>query len=231
MRLQEEPFVAAFPPGWHYECVWETVTRQDAELLVKVFRAVCEKCLPTGSELTRLPLRPILHIMDAIVDKAKWHPHIYLRVLPYVPSGRASSSSCPLCSAALTRHIPLPRCASCVIRSSRRWVTRCTMLTTAAAAGAISACCMRLLFAEADVSHLCSVMPPERDQYRFKALAAAATTSPTRRATGFWYCEKKSVVYSAHLLFMNERAKACNPLYLAKDGRWNSQQTAGCRRM
>ncbi len=76
VRLQEEPFVAAFPMGWHYECVWETVTRQDAELLLKVFRAVCSTCAPAGCpaacELVLLPLPAVLRIMDAIVDNAKY---------------------------------------------------------------------------------------------------------------------------------------------------------------
>ncbi len=76
MRLQEQPFVAAFPLGWRYECVWETATRQDAELLLKVFRAVCCQCCAPGCELTQLPLPSILHAMDAIVDKAKYsHRH------------------------------------------------------------------------------------------------------------------------------------------------------------
>jgi hypothetical protein len=76
MRLQEEPFVVAFPIGWRYECVWETVTRQDAELLLKVFRDVCGACAPAGCsaacELVLLPLPAVLRIMDAIVDKAKY---------------------------------------------------------------------------------------------------------------------------------------------------------------
>ena len=67
--------MAAFATGWRYECVWETVTRQDAELLLKVFRTVCAACVPVGCggscELLLLPLQAILHIMDAIVDKAK----------------------------------------------------------------------------------------------------------------------------------------------------------------
>jgi hypothetical protein len=79
LRLQEEPFVAAFARGWRYECVWETVTRQDAELLLKVFRAVCDNCAPAGCcvgcELTRLPLRTILRIMDTIALKARFRPH------------------------------------------------------------------------------------------------------------------------------------------------------------
>ncbi len=38
VRLREEAFTAAFIDGWRYECVWEATTRQDAELIVKVFR-------------------------------------------------------------------------------------------------------------------------------------------------------------------------------------------------
>ncbi len=74
LRLQEEPFVTAYPLGWRYECVWETVTRQDAELLLKVFRAVC--CGGDGCcELLQLQLQTILSIMDAIVEKAKYQQH------------------------------------------------------------------------------------------------------------------------------------------------------------
>ena len=38
VRLQEDAFVATFIDGWSYECVWGTSTRQDSELIVKVFR-------------------------------------------------------------------------------------------------------------------------------------------------------------------------------------------------
>ena len=72
VRLQEDSFITAFATGWRYECVWETVTRQDADLLLKVFRAVCgAACGSSRCELLPLPLLAILQIMDAIVDKAK----------------------------------------------------------------------------------------------------------------------------------------------------------------
>ena len=38
VQLQQDSPVAAFNGGWFYECVWETSTRQDAELMFKVFR-------------------------------------------------------------------------------------------------------------------------------------------------------------------------------------------------
>ena len=38
VQLQQDSLVAAFNGGWFYECVWETSTRQDAELMFKVFR-------------------------------------------------------------------------------------------------------------------------------------------------------------------------------------------------
>ena len=41
LRLQEDSFVTSFPPGWRFMKVWETATRQDAELLVHVFRCCC----------------------------------------------------------------------------------------------------------------------------------------------------------------------------------------------
>jgi hypothetical protein len=80
LRLHEEPFVTAFPLGWRYECVWETGTRQDAELLLKVFRDVCCECAPAGCsgacELVLLPLQTILQIMDAVVEKARYQQKI-----------------------------------------------------------------------------------------------------------------------------------------------------------
>lgn len=95
LRLQEEPFVTAYPLGWRYECVWETVTRQDAELLLKVFRAVC--CGGDGCcELLQLQLQTILSIMDAIVEKAKSCKFILLsrvqrRLCPTYPTAAAAS--------------------------------------------------------------------------------------------------------------------------------------------
>ena len=47
VRLREEAFTAAFIDGWRFECVWETTTRQDAELIVKVFRREIQKGLLT----------------------------------------------------------------------------------------------------------------------------------------------------------------------------------------
>ena len=82
LRLQEDSFVTGFPPGWRFMKVWETATRQDAELLVHVFRASCKDYLPGGStgtcELVSLPLQTIVRVMELIIAKASASKRILL---------------------------------------------------------------------------------------------------------------------------------------------------------
>ena len=113
LRLREQPFVTAFSPGWRYECVWETETRQDAELILKVFRSVCCACQPLSCsgccELMQLPIQTIMHTIDAIVDKAKYVSKSFSLGSIYCPTqrraGRVNSSFCCACNAALARRI------------------------------------------------------------------------------------------------------------------------------
>ena len=62
--------------------MWETATRQDAELLVHAFRAICKDYLPGGStglcELVSLPLPTIVRIMELIICKAAASKRILL---------------------------------------------------------------------------------------------------------------------------------------------------------
>jgi hypothetical protein len=82
MRLREDSFVTSFPPGWQFVKIWETETRQDAELLVHAFRAICRDHLPGGStgdcELVSLPLPTIVRLMELIIGKAAVSKRILL---------------------------------------------------------------------------------------------------------------------------------------------------------
>ncbi len=82
LRLREDSFVTGFPPGWRFVKIWETVTRQDAELLVHAFRAMCKDYLPGGStgvcELVSLPLPTIERVMELIICRAATSKRILL---------------------------------------------------------------------------------------------------------------------------------------------------------
>jgi hypothetical protein len=77
--------------------VWETATRQDAELLVHTFRAICKDHLPGGStglcELVSLPLPTIVRIMELIIGKAATSKRI---LLAQVKSRELFSNAVPL---------------------------------------------------------------------------------------------------------------------------------------
>ena len=215
MRLHEEPFVTAFPLGWRYECVWETGTRQDAELLLKVFRDVCCECAPAGCsgacELVLLPLQTILQVMDAVVEKARYQQKITAISVdtmqmqpPLPPTDLASSSSCCPCSAVSaprTRVPPPPRPLPRTRRDKRMTpkiyalsATRCTMRKIAVAAGAAPLCPLCFNYNQAlNPLSCCSVVPPVRDNYRFAVKCIAAGPSLTYFTTGFWFCAKKLV--------------------------------------
>jgi hypothetical protein len=112
MRLREDSFLTGFPPGWRFMNIWETATRQDAELLVHAFRAICREYLPGGStgvcELVSLPLPTIVRVMELIISKAAASKRILLAhvkpreispkaappigVAALLPRGRASDS-------------------------------------------------------------------------------------------------------------------------------------------
>ena len=81
-RLKEHSFVTSFPPGWRFVKIWETATRQDAELLVHAFRAICKDHLPGGStgvcELVSLPLPTIERVMELIMCRAAASKRILL---------------------------------------------------------------------------------------------------------------------------------------------------------
>ena len=87
LRLQEDSFVTSFPPGWRFMKVWETATRQDAELLVHVFRCCCSAVstlllLPRGAPqlLNRLtPPNPQPLIQSQLQGVPAWWQHWHLR--------------------------------------------------------------------------------------------------------------------------------------------------------
>jgi hypothetical protein len=82
MRLRDDSFVTGFPPGWRFVNIWDTATRQDAELLVHAFRAICRDHLPGGStgvcELVFLPLPTIVRLMELLICKAAASKRILL---------------------------------------------------------------------------------------------------------------------------------------------------------
>jgi hypothetical protein len=101
LRLREDSFVTGFPPGWRFVKIWETATRQDAELLVHAFRAMCKDYLPGGStgvcELVSLPLPTIERVMELIICRAAASKRILLadvtsREIPHQPVPTPSPS-------------------------------------------------------------------------------------------------------------------------------------------
>ncbi len=107
--------MTGFPPGWKFMKIWETATRQDAELLVHAFRAICREYLPGGSagdcELVSLPLPTIVRLMELIIVKAAASKRILLaRVQPremLVPAITSASVS-PGALAAFSLHRDSP---------------------------------------------------------------------------------------------------------------------------
>ncbi len=170
MRLREDSFVTGFPPGWKFVKVWETSTRQDAELLVHAFRAICRDHLPGGSagecELVSLPLPTIVRLMELIIGKAAASKRILLAHVQSreisVPAMTSVASPDPHASFSLTWDSPSDSDAR-PLRANLHYDdygrSRCELFDS-----------FRYIVKQQFLLHSISVLSPERDNYRFLVL-------------------------------------------------------------